>query len=297
MAGDGGVHHAEEYPAKKGPSTMAETPQSEETGNASDATAPGAGRPQGLFGSSATILLLIFAVAVFWWSRRRRVEMEERLRTQRREAEATAQQSALDVAHLMRAAPQPGAAAAAAEEGLASAARMPSAASAEPAAGAKIDARPPIEDGTPDLTQTPFGGAEHDAQARAIERAEAVTAADRAAEEQAVRAARDAGMTGESAMRRMAAAQAAAEEAIVDTAEAEQAGLRAAVPTGAIAGDGSASCPPDYPIKGNAQSRIFHRPGQVSYPSTIAEYCFDSVDAAEAAGFRQSRAREQRSPQ
>ncbi len=230
-----------------------------------------------MFGSSTTILLLIFAVAVFWWSRRRRVEMEERLRAQRREAEATAQRSALDVAHLMRAAPQPGAAAAAAEEGLASAARMPSAASAEPAAGAKIDARPPIEDGAPDLAQTPFGGAEHEAQARAIERAEARAAADRAAEEQAVRAARDAGMTGESAMRRMAAAQAAAEEAIVDTAEAEQAGLSAAVPTGAIAGDGSAICPPDYPIKGNAQSRIFHRPGQVSYPSTIAEYCFDSV--------------------
>jgi hypothetical protein len=296
MAGDGGVHHAEEYPAKKGPSTMAQTPQSEETGNASDATAPGAGRPQGLFGSSATILLLIFAVAVFWWSRRRRVEMEERLRTQRREAEATAQQSALDVAHLMRASPQPGAAAAAAKEGLASAAHMSSTASTEPAAGAKIDARTPVEDGAPDLTQSPFGG-EHEAQARAIDRAEAVAAADRAAEEQAVRAARDAGMAGESAVRRMAAAEAAAEEAMADTAEAGHAGLTAAVPTGAIAGDGSASCPPDYPIKGNAQSRIFHRPGQVSYPSTIPEYCFDSVDAAEAAGFRQSRAREQRSPQ
>jgi large subunit ribosomal protein L17 len=112
-----------------------------------------------------------------------------------------------------------------------------------------------------------------------------------------VRATRDAAMAGESAVRRMAAAASAAEEAIVDTAEAEQVGLSAAVPTGAIAGDGSASCPPDYPIKGNAQSRIFHRPGQVSYPLTIAEYCFDSVDAAEAAGFRQSRAREQRSPQ
>ena len=276
---------------------MAQTPQSEETGNASDPTAPGDGRPQGLFGSSTTILLLIFAVAVFWWSRRRRIDMEERLRAQRREAEATAQQSALDVAHLMRASPQPGAAAAAAKEGLASAAHMPSTASTEPAAGAKIDARTPIEVGAPDLTQTPFGGAEHEAQARAIERAEAVAAADRAAEEQSVRATRDAGMAGESAVRRMAAAASAAEEAIVDTAEAEQAGLSAAVPTGAIAGDGSASCPPDYPIKGNAQSRIFHRPGQVSYPLTIAEYCFDSVDAAEAAGFRQSRAREQRSPQ
>ena len=218
---------------------MAQTPQSEETGGAGSATAPEAGRPQSLFGSSTTILLLIFAAAVFWWSRRRRVEMEERLRTQRREAEATAQQSALDVAHLMRTAPQPGAATAAAKEGLASAAVMPSAASAEPAAGAKIGARTPIEEGAPDLTQTPFSGTEHEAQARATERAEAVAAADRAAEEQGGRAARDAGMAGESAVRRMAAAEAAAEEAMADTAEAGHADLTAAIPTGAIAGDGS----------------------------------------------------------
>jgi hypothetical protein len=297
MADDGGVHRAEEYPARKGTSTMAQTPRSEETGGAGDTAAPGAGRPQGLFGSSTTILLVIFAVAVFWWSRRRRVDMEERLRAQRREAEAAAQQSALDVAHLMRAAPQPGAAAAAAKEGLASAARMPSAASAEPAAGAEIGARTPIEDGGPDLTQIPSGGVENEAQARAIERVEAGAAADRAAEEQAARAARDSGMTGDSGVRRMAAAEAAVAEAMADTAEAEHAGLTAAVPTGAVVGDGTASCPPDHPIKGNAQSRIFHRPGQVSYPSTIAEYCFDSVDAAEAAGFRESRARAQRSPQ
>ena len=76
---------------KKGPSTMAQTPQSER--QEAPATRPpmAAGGPQGLFGGSTTILLLIFAVAVFWWSRRRRVEMEERLRTQRREAEASAQ--------------------------------------------------------------------------------------------------------------------------------------------------------------------------------------------------------------
>src|SRR5688572_27899834 len=90
--------------------TMTQTTQPEETGDAEGTTAPESGRPQGLFGSSTTILLLIFAVAVFWWSRRRRVEMEERLRAQRREAEATAERSALDVAHLMRAAPEPSAA-------------------------------------------------------------------------------------------------------------------------------------------------------------------------------------------
>src|SRR5829696_4158303 len=182
MAGDGGVHHAEEYPAKKGPSTMAQTPQSEETGNASDPTAPGDGRPQGLFGSSTTILLLIFAVAVFWWSRRRRIDMEERLRAQRREAEATAQQSALDVAHLMRSAPQPGAAAAAAKEGLASAARVPAAGAAEQAAEGMIDSHTMIEDDAPDSAQPSIGDAEHQAEARAIERAEARVAADRVAE-------------------------------------------------------------------------------------------------------------------
>src|SRR5688572_14827565 len=209
---------------------MAQTPQSEETGAAGETTAPETGRPQGLFGSSTTILLLVFAVAVFWWSRRRRVEMEERLQAQRREAEATAERSALDVAHLMRAAPQPGVAAAAAKEGLASSARMPSAGPTDPAAGAKIDARTTVGDAAPDLADPERDGAEREAHARAIEGAEARAAAEAAAEEQAERAARDAGSAGESAVRRMAAAEAAAEEAGVDTAEAERAGPIGASP-------------------------------------------------------------------
>jgi hypothetical protein len=69
----------------------------------------------------------------------------------------------------------------------------------------------------------------------------------------------------------------------------------AVIPAGAVAGNGTAICPPDYPIKGNRQSRIYHRPGQVSYPSTVAEYCFASEAAAESAGYRPSRARGQRS--
>src|SRR5687768_17256675 len=144
---------------------MAQTPQTEESGGAGETTAPGSGRPQGLFGGSTTILLLIFAVAVFWWSRRRRVEMEERLRAQRREAEATAERSALDVAHLMRAAPQPGAAAVAAKEGLASSARMPSAGPTDQAAGAKFDARTTVRNDAPDLAETERYGAEHEAHA------------------------------------------------------------------------------------------------------------------------------------
>ena len=257
---------------------MAQTPQSEEFGGAGDTTTPGPGRPQGLFGSSTTILLLIFAVAVFWWSRRRRIAMEERIQAQRREAEATAERSALDVAHLMRAAPQPGAAAAAANEGLASAAQTPAARSGPP----------------PARGQAPGGGAHEEGQSLVIERAEAQAAAERAAEEQVERAARDAERPGESAVRRMAGATEAAEQVAVDSVEAEYADLAAGIPAGAVAGDGTPVCPPDYPIKGNRQSRIYHRPGQASYASTVAEYCFASGEAAELAGFRPSRSRGQR---
>jgi NAD(P) transhydrogenase subunit alpha len=62
-----------------------------------------------------------------------------------------------------------------------------------------------------------------------------------------------------------------------------------AIPAGAIAGDGSSDCPADYPIKGNASSAIFHEPASASYGRTIPEICFNSVAAAEAAGYRASR--------
>lgn len=58
------------------------------------------------------------------------------------------------------------------------------------------------------------------------------------------------------------------------------------VPNGAVKGDGSHTCPAEYPIKGNANSRIYHRPEDSSYDSTIAEYCFASEQDATAAGFR-----------
>jgi hypothetical protein len=67
-------------------------------------------------------------------------------------------------------------------------------------------------------------------------------------------------------------------------------GTESAVPAGAIAGDGSSDCPADYPIKGNASSAIYHEPDSGSYGRTIPEICFNSVDAAEAAGYRASRA-------
>lgn len=296
---------------------MAQTPQAEDTGGAGEPTPPAAGGPQGLFGSSTTILLLVFAAAVFWWSRRRRAAMEERLQTQRREAEATAERSARDVAHVMRQAAPPGAAAAAATEGLASAARMPVARSPEPSVEAVVDVRTTIEEAV-DGAEVAGVSAQDEARALAIERAEAAAAAERAAEEQAARAARDAELAGESAARRGVAAAAAAEEARADTADALRAGAAGGaeapavqerdaadvargamrelgreldVPLGAIAGDGTASCPPEFPVKGNANSRIYHEPGQVSYPPTVAEFCFASAEAAEAASFRRSRAR------
>jgi hypothetical protein len=51
--------------------------------------------------------------------------------------------------------------------------------------------------------------------------------------------------------------------------------------------EGTNECPEDYPIKGNASSRIYHRPGESSYEATIPEICFASDTAADAAGYRQ----------
>ncbi len=61
------------------------------------------------------------------------------------------------------------------------------------------------------------------------------------------------------------------------------------VPAGAVVGDNTAECPPEYPIKGNATSMIYHQPGQPNYDRTIAEFCFASEHDAEAAGYRPPR--------
>ena len=59
-----------------------------------------------------------------------------------------------------------------------------------------------------------------------------------------------------------------------------------AVPDGSIAGDGTTTCPPDFPIKGNSTSSIYHAPGTASFERTIADFCFATSETAEAAGFR-----------
>jgi hypothetical protein len=55
---------------------------------------------------------------------------------------------------------------------------------------------------------------------------------------------------------------------------------------GWVRGNGTTACPPEYPIKGNATSRIFHRPGEASYEATVPELCFATEDAAAEHGYR-----------
>lgn len=46
------------------------------------------------------------------------------------------------------------------------------------------------------------------------------------------------------------------------------------------------TCPPSHPFKGNRNSMIYHPPGGTYYNKTKPEVCFDSAEAAVAAGFR-----------
>jgi hypothetical protein len=46
------------------------------------------------------------------------------------------------------------------------------------------------------------------------------------------------------------------------------------------------ACPSGYPIKGNANSRIYHVPGGRFYDRTVPERCYASAADAEADGYR-----------
>jgi hypothetical protein len=63
----------------------------------------------------------------------------------------------------------------------------------------------------------------------------------------------------------------------------------AATRRGALRGSGSYDCPASHPVKGNAQSGIYHTPDSASYKRTIPEFCFRAAADAEAAGFRAPR--------
>ncbi|MCC6943250.1 MAG: hypothetical protein IT335_01665 [Thermomicrobiales bacterium] len=53
-----------------------------------------------------------------------------------------------------------------------------------------------------------------------------------------------------------------------------------------IRGDGSLDCPPDFPVKGNAHSEIYHNRDSRHYDQTIPDVCFASDEDALAAGYR-----------
>ena len=57
-------------------------------------------------------------------------------------------------------------------------------------------------------------------------------------------------------------------------------------PPNAVRGDGTTTCPAGYPVKGNADSGIYHTPDSPAYGQTIPEFCFASTSAAEVGGFR-----------
>ncbi|MEZ5247585.1 MAG: hypothetical protein R2707_21025 [Acidimicrobiales bacterium] len=48
-------------------------------------------------------------------------------------------------------------------------------------------------------------------------------------------------------------------------------------------------CPLTHPIKGNADSGIFHVPGGLSYDRTVPERCYAAESDAEADGFRRAK--------
>ena len=54
---------------------------------------------------------------------------------------------------------------------------------------------------------------------------------------------------------------------------------------GSVKADADGNGPESHPIKGNADSMLYHVPGSSHYKRTKAEYWFDTEDNAEAAGF------------
>lgn len=48
-------------------------------------------------------------------------------------------------------------------------------------------------------------------------------------------------------------------------------------------------CPSTHPIKGNADSGIYHVPGGLSYDRTVPERCYATEADAEADGFRRAK--------
>ena len=74
-----------------------------------------------------------------------------------------------------------------------------------------------------------------------------------------------------------------------DVAQAATATATEVAPFGANSAlplEGGTAPSPEFIIKGNADSMLYHRPDSSAYERTIAEVWFNSTEAAEAAGFR-----------
>ena len=57
---------------------------------------------------------------------------------------------------------------------------------------------------------------------------------------------------------------------------------------GAVLPPADGSAPEGFPIKGNADSMLYHEPGSRWFEQTVAEFWFDTAANAEAAGFTQA---------
>lgn len=77
-----------------------------------------------------------------------------------------------------------------------------------------------------------------------------------------------------------------AETASIPTPAAETTGITATEGKDWIQVNGSTTCPPEFPIKGNATSRIYHLPGEPTYEATVPELCFANEEAAVKLGYR-----------
>ncbi len=59
----------------------------------------------------------------------------------------------------------------------------------------------------------------------------------------------------------------------------------ATTPVGAVAGKGSTTCPPEFPVKADQESMRFHVPGRRAYDQVIPTWCFEDEAAALNAGY------------
>ena len=77
----------------------------------------------------------------------------------------------------------------------------------------------------------------------------------------------------------------ASDEVEATDGEATEAAAAVALPDGAVAATEDGAAPEGYPVKGNADSGLYHEPDGQWYDQTIAEFWFASADDAEKAGF------------